>query len=174
MLLPEDDPIVLAPESDAEPMVLGLDEAPAVLPRLGQGDVLPALEEPMLPVVEPVLDPMLESVPVLAPGVVVEPLEEVCACTANEATASAALAARTASLWVLVMSEVLWLNHVRTKVRPVPAASQEVSGNRSRERGPWRGAMGRVPTWRRQCACPVKATRRWAAPQAVARQAADR
>ena len=134
MLLSDEEPIVLAPESDAEPMVLlpGLDDAPAVLPRLRQGDVPPVLEEPMLPVVEPVLDPMLEPVPVLAPGVAVEPLEEVCACTANEATASAALAARTASLWVLVMSEVLWLNHVRTRSRPVLAASQEVPGNRSR------------------------------------------
>lgn len=135
MLLPDEEPIV--PESGAEPMVVlpGLDEALAVLPRLGQGDVLPMLEEPMLPVVEPVLDPMLEPAPVLAPAPVVESLEEVCACTANEATASAALAARTASLWVLVMSEVLWLNHVRTRSRPMPlglarGVRQQVEGTR--------------------------------------------
>lgn len=167
MLLPEDDPIVLAPESGAEPM--------ALLPRLGQGDVLPMLEEPMLPVVEPVLDPMLEPVPVLAPGVVVEPLEEVCACTANEATASAALAARTASLWVLVMSEVLW---VESRSNKVPA---RVRGPRKRspatgrgERGPWRAARVRVPAGLRQWVCPVNRRGGGPAARAEARQAVDR
>ena len=130
--VPAEEPIVLAPpepEPEADPMVLpGLVDALALLPRLRQGEV-PVLEAPMPLVPESVLDPMelvpvLEPVPVLAPVPVpvVELLDEDCACTANEAAASAALAASTASLWFLVMSEVLWLNQVRTKSRPGPAA----------------------------------------------------
>lgn len=126
---PPDDPMVLAPV--AEPMVLlsGLDDA-LELPLLRQGVVLPELDAPMPlvpesvldPVLEPVVDPVLGLVLELAPGPELELLDEDCACTANEATATAALAARTASLWVLVMSEVLWLIHVRTRSRPGAAA----------------------------------------------------
>lgn len=103
MLLPEDDPIVLAPpepEPEAEPMALlpRPDEALALLPWLRQGEVAP-VPGPM-PVALPAAVPALVSAPVAAP------LEEVCACTANEARASAALAATRASLGVLaVMSE---------------------------------------------------------------------
>lgn len=99
MLLPEDDPIVLAPpepEPDAEPMVLlpRPEEALVLLPWLRHGEVAPVLE----PV--PAAAPALVSAPVAAP------LEEVCACAANEARASAALAATRASLGVLaVISE---------------------------------------------------------------------
>jgi len=102
---------------DAVGLLLELLPVPdeAVLPGLRQGLVLPVLDEPMLLVSEPVADPVPE--PVSAP--VVEPLEVACACTANEAIASAAPAATTASVWVLVMSEVLWLR--RHSRRPIPA-----------------------------------------------------
>lgn len=167
-VVPADEPIVLAPPTEELPVLpalavvslLELGELLAELPRLRQGVVLPVLEAPMPLVLEPVLDPVLEPVSVVAPALVpvpvpeVEPLEEVCACTANEATASAALAARTASLGVLVMSEVLWLNHVRK----VPARSgclrsgvqQQVEGTRSMACPP-----GRVPPGVRQRACPA-------------------
>ncbi|HEY1230967.1 MAG TPA: hypothetical protein VGF26_26985 [Ramlibacter sp.] len=162
--VPAEEPIVLAPpepEPEADPIVLpGLVDALALLPRLRQGEV-PVLEAPMPLVPESVLDPMelvpvLEPVPVLAPVPVpvVELLDEDCACTANEAAASAALAASTASLWFLVMSEVLWLNQVRTKSRPGPAAMPRAAatGRRNAAHGicamglrPWMTAAMGVP-----------------------------
>lgn len=150
---PSEDPMVLAPLVPvADPMVLlpGLDDA-LELPLLRQGVVLPELDAPMPlvpesvldPVLEPVVDPVLGLVLELAPGPVLELLDEDCACTANEATATAALAARTASLWVLVMSEVLWLIHVRTRSRPGAAALRWRRLRQGRRKAA--PGMGRIP-----------------------------
>jgi len=145
-LLVDDEPdgLVLLLD-DAVGLLLELLPVPdeAVLPGLTQGLVLPVLDEPMLLVSEPVADPVLEPVlePVSAP--VVEPLEVDCACTANAAIASAAPAATTASLWVLVMSGVLWLR--RHGRRPGPAFGRIPHGHgngcaRQHWRGPARPA----------------------------------
>lgn len=121
-VVPDDEPMVLLP---------GLDEDALELPLFRHGVVLlPVPAAPML--LEPVLEPLLLSVdPVLAPELVpglVELPDEVCACTAAEATARAALAARTASLWVLVMSEVLQDESGRTRSRPVPPRESPATG----------------------------------------------
>ncbi|WP_427912564.1 hypothetical protein ACPWT1_18315 [Ramlibacter sp. MMS24-I3-19] len=150
------EPMVVEP-LESEPMELlpGVADALALLPRLRQG-VVPALEAPMplvlglvlelvpAPVLGLVLDPLLNPVPeldeepvdelVLLPGLVLDPLEEDCACTANEAAASAALAARTAILWVLVMSEVL-LVEVRSKTRRDAAHGMPAMGRIPQDRG---------------------------------------
>lgn len=158
LLLP-DEPIVL---------LLGLDDEALELPLFRQGWVLP-LEAPMLlllPVLEDPVEPVEPAEPaepdelgLLAPGLVpgepVELPEEDCACTAADATARAALAARTASLWVLVMSEVLRLNHVE-EVPPVPLTQgvrQTGRGNAIR----WLPHHGdALPCVLRQVVCPGK------------------
>jgi hypothetical protein len=143
-LLVDDEPDGLLLLDDAVGLLLELLPVPdeAVLPGLRQGLVLPVLDEPMLLVSEPVAEPVLE----LVSAPVVEPLEVDCACTANEAIASAAPAATTANLWVLVMSEVLWLRRHAADGQvqpPVVSRMDTATGVPANT-----GAAGRVPARR--------------------------
>lgn len=162
LLLDDDDGLLLLLPRlvpDDEPMVVllpGLDEEALELPLFRHGVVLlpvpaaPALVLEGVPELLSVVDPVLA--PELVPGLVELP-DEVCACTAAEATARAALAARTASLWVLVMSEVLQDESGRTRSRPVPLARSPATGrgNAAVASLPWA-----LPRMERQWACPAK------------------